>query len=304
MWVGFIFSFFWMLDYYVINSVYYAATLGFLDTIYIFGATFGVVTAWILGPHGEQGTSNENYASGKSSNLFAFLGSIFILISFPRLNGTAFEGYENKLTGDGTGPSDPMKARAEIGTYLAIAFGGFASMMMSAITHSGKFKMEDFIRSLIASALCMTGIHAAMIPLWGMLLIILPIGLLAPVYHRFITPALRKFLRLQDSAGCLATWLLPALYASIWSWLFPLFFSDNIQDEDYKTFFPRGAGQWERAKWRNGLVQLCATLTAIFLGAIGGLLAGAIKIPMAWAALEEPFDDDALFAKGDNSGDE
>jgi hypothetical protein len=48
-------------------------------------------------------------------------------------------------------------------------------------------------------------------------------------------------------------------------------------------------------------VQLCSTLTAIFLGICGGCLAGATKIPYAWAALEEPFDDELVFAKGENS---
>lgn len=107
----------------------------------------------------------------------------------------------------------------------------------------------------------------------------------------------------------LSTFLIPALYASVWSWLLPLFIKDSVQGENYDIFFPKNqdnanhGNAGTRAKWRNGVVQLCATITALFLGVIGGLLAGAIKIPYAWAALEEPFDDDHLFAKGPNSDD-
>eukprot|EP00178_Gracilaria_changii_P024842 TRINITY_DN75315_c0_g1_i1.p2 TRINITY_DN75315_c0_g1~~TRINITY_DN75315_c0_g1_i1.p2 ORF type:complete len:100 (-),score=10.37 TRINITY_DN75315_c0_g1_i1:158-457(-) len=37
MWVGFIFSLFWFLNYALIGTVYYAATLGYLDIVYTKG---------------------------------------------------------------------------------------------------------------------------------------------------------------------------------------------------------------------------------------------------------------------------
>jgi ammonia channel protein AmtB len=223
MWVGFIFSIFWMLDYALIETVYYANYQGYLDIVYIFGATFGVVTAWILGPHGEQGTQNDNFASGKKNNLFAFLGTLIIIVHFPTLNGQ----------GGGYVTAGAKSDRAQIATFLAIIFGGFASVLISAMTNNGKFKMDHFTRSLFASALSMCGVHASMIPLWGVLIIAIPIGLLAPVLHKWFTEVMRKYAKLQDSTGVLSTFLIPGLYAAFWSFLFPLFFSDDIQDENY-----------------------------------------------------------------------
>lgn len=58
MWIGLIFGLFWELTYALDQTVYNANLQGLLNEVWIFGSTFGVVTAWILGPHGEQGTSN------------------------------------------------------------------------------------------------------------------------------------------------------------------------------------------------------------------------------------------------------
>ena len=79
MWVGLIFGFIWELNYALNHTVYYSSMQGLLNEMWIFSSTFGVVTAWILGPHGEQGTSNENYASGKKTTVFSWIGAAFLI---------------------------------------------------------------------------------------------------------------------------------------------------------------------------------------------------------------------------------
>ena len=180
-------------------------------------------------------------------------------------------------------------------------------MMINTVCYSGKFKMETLIRGIFGSCIVLCGVHASMVPLWGTILMYIPFALLIPVLHRFVTGLLRKYLRLQDSTGIFSTFWLPAMYAAVLNWIFPLIVTDGndgVQGVNYDLYWPRNfhpKSTETRPKWRNAVIQLCSTLTALFLGALGGLLAGAIKIPVAWAALEEPFDDDHLFAKGENS---
>lgn len=207
---------------------------------------------------------------------------------------------------------DTVGGKGTATTWFAIFVGGFATLMINAICYSGKFKMETLVRGIFASCLCMCGVHASMVPLWGAVLIFIPFALLAPVLHKFVTGLLRKYLRLQDTTGIFSTFWLPAMYSAVFNWIFPLIVTDGtggVQGVAYNAYWPRNsylsANALEpRDKLKNAVIQFCCTLTALFFGALGGLLAGAIKIPVAWAALEEPFDDNHLFAKGENSDEE
>lgn len=296
MWVGLIFGFLWQLNYSLNETVYWANQQSMLNEVWIFGSTFGVVTAWILGPHGAQGISNENFASGRKTNIFAWIGMGILLIYLPTYNSSNPSVF--------TAANAPnYQGKAETITWICIFVGSVVVFIMSACLHAGKFKMEEILRSIFSCGIAMSGTHNGMIPPWAAILIMLPAAFLAPVYHRLLAKGCRKFLRLQDSTHIFFTFWVPAIYASVWSWFLPMVLADNVQGYSYDAYWPRNAkiAPDTRAKWRNGAVQLAGTITSLFLGVLGGLLAGAIKIPYAWAALEEPFDDDHLFAIGENS---
>lgn len=284
---GLFHAIFYTLNATLTDTVYWASDVGGANTIHIFGASFGLAAAWILGPHGEKASDNSLFSSSKTSNMIAFIGTIFLFINFPTFNSI--------LGGNGN-------YKMFTNTWIALLGSVTTAFVVSACTNNGKFKMTDALRATITGGIVAAGPHSMIIAPWLSLCLGIFVGLTTPIYNKWISPALRKYLKLHDSGFVLNLHLLPGIVASITTIIASLFAKDQLFGQAYSNIWARTLTPHFRSKNHVAFVQVGVLFTSMFLGIIGGAIAGGLlKIPKVWVTPEEIFNDDEFWAKGDNS---
>uniref|UniRef100_A0A4X2K8X4 Ammonium transporter AmtB-like domain-containing protein n=1 Tax=Vombatus ursinus TaxID=29139 RepID=A0A4X2K8X4_VOMUR len=106
--------------------------------IHLFGACFGVTTAWCL-PGRRLNAAKEKERGTTTSSLFTTLGTLFLWVFWPTFNSALLEYPSEKET-------------AVYNTYYALTVSAVVAMSFSAATHShGKISMTHVHRATLAA---------------------------------------------------------------------------------------------------------------------------------------------------------
>lgn len=257
--------------------------------IHTFGAYFGLAVSRIL--YTEESTKSKKSEPVYHSDLFSYIGTIFLWLYWPSFNGGAL--------------NDDEKHRAFINTYLSLCACTIVTFALSAYyDQKGKFSSE-FIQNATLAGGVAVGTTANM-PLqpWGALLMGALAALISVSGFRFMSDCLASKLKIHDTCGVHNLHGLPGVFAaivgailaamsSVDSWgasvyqIFPNMAPENQTEVDkinlhlkeaHQSTIEAGSG-WGAGT--QGGFQILALLLTIFLSVVGGIIAGfIIKLPV------------------------
>jgi ammonium transporter Rh len=174
--------------------------------MYVFGAYFGLTAAKVLGPPPKD-QANLNNASSNVSNILSLVGTIFLWVFWPALNGGAFT-------------SDPvMGGRAIANTVVALLCSCTCTFMISGII-GGKLTPAHVQKATLAGGVAVGAVARMNIGL-GWASIIGSIGaILSTLGCQYLQPFLERKLGMYDPCGVHNLFGLPGLFGSIMSCIF------------------------------------------------------------------------------------
>ena len=114
------------LAYTLTNSVYGAADIGGSMWIHCFGGLFGLMCSWTYRNPKEQ---EQKFAhSSYHSNVFSFIGTLFLWLYWPSFNGALSTGNSKHI--------------AIVNTVLSMITRPFGGLIVSLLLHKGKMNIE------------------------------------------------------------------------------------------------------------------------------------------------------------------
>lgn len=235
--------------------------------IHTFGAIFGVMCSWAyMNPKDKQ---QKHLGSSYHSNLFAFIGTIFLWMFWPSFNG-ALE------VGNG-------KARAAITTCLGMLASVFGSLVVSALTHLGKLNAEQVLNATLAGGVAM-GTNADIIVTPFIPLIIgFTAGAISTIGFNFFPGIVFKYLRLHDTCGVLYLHLIPGIIGGLTSGLISGVSDPSLYGPDANSVFPMLGAGYTRGFSKQGGIQIAGLFTTLAIGALSGTATGLLlRIPVIW----------------------
>lgn len=235
--------------------------------IHTFGAIFGVMCSWAyMNPKEKQ---QKHLGSSYHSNLFAFIGTIFLWMYWPSFNG-ALE------VGNG-------KSRAAINTLLGMLASVFGSMLVSSVTHFGKLNAEQVLNATLAGGVSM-GTNADIIVTPFIPLIIgFVAGSISTIGFNYFPTLIFKYLRLHDTCGVIYLHLIPGILGGLISGLIVGVSDFSLYGNDVGSVFPMMGTGYDRGFGKQGGIQIAGLFTTLGIGAITGTITGLIlRIPFIW----------------------
>lgn len=245
---------FYALNYFIGHYLLFAQDLGGSIFVFTFGAFFGVSFGYIY--NARRIVLDAKELSSYHSELFAFLGTVFLFVLFP--------SYNAAFAPDGT------QHRVAINTVLSLCASVVFAFIFSRVFRGGHFRMSDVQRATIAGGIAMASISSFLIAPGGAIVTGAVAGAVVCLAVVHITPSLERR-GLHDTFGVLPTWgvsgLIGALTGIISAGIATS--KDSIFGQSMETIFPdRGTAQ---AGW-----NVIALIITLAIAIVGGLICGGV----------------------------
>lgn len=256
--------------------------------IHMFGAYFGLAVARVL--YSKQVEESTREGSVYHSDIFAMIGTVFLWIFWPSFNG-------------GFADDQQQKDRAYLNTFFSLcACTAVTFAISSLVDKEGKLNMVHVQNSTLAGGVAVGA--SAQMPMhpFGAMIFGSAAGLISVLGYKFLTPLLRKYLKIHDTCGVHNLHGMPGLLAAIGAAILAAI-SGSWSEHDRLAIFPETfaenatiAGSLGRTPGQQGGYQfLVATITLGF-AIVGGTFTGFIlKLPI-WDMPKE----DNIFNDADN----
>lgn len=214
-------TFIWAFNEALIIVELKATDIGGSMVLHMFGAYFGLAASYFL--QAKRSNNHPNNVSSYTSNLVAFIGTIFLFMYWPSFNGALSEGASQQ--------------RAIVNTYLAICASALSACVMSRVVHN-KLDIEIVLNATLAGGVAI-GSSADLIT---MPVISILIGMIAGNISAFgfshIGPFLNKKFGLVDVCGVHNLHGIPAWISCIAS----IFVTAGLDKDKFNLIPERVAG--------------------------------------------------------------
>ena len=146
-------TFFANLNYFLCHDVIKVIDNGGSLCIHTFGAVFGLAVSAIIFCNEEEFmriNNNPHITSNYLSNMFAFIGSIFLWLFFPSFNvaNIQMKEFSSIYTDTGLGYiTENMRYRGIINTYLSMMGSVLSAFIVSPLFYKGKMKIEHILHA-------------------------------------------------------------------------------------------------------------------------------------------------------------
>lgn len=187
------------LCYTLTYTVYGAADIGGSMWIHCFGGLFGIICSWAYRNPKEK---EQKFAhSSYHSNVFSFIGTLFLWLYWPSFNGALQAGNS--------------KHRAVVNTVLSMMVSSFSGLIISMLLHKGKMNIEQILNATLAGGV-MIGSSADMIvsPFVAMC-IGFSAALISTCGFHFLEHLVYKFLKLHDTCGVFYLHFIPGFLGGL-----------------------------------------------------------------------------------------
>ena len=177
------------LIFYAVNENIYVSKLEAIDmggsiVVHTFGSFFGLAVSWMLFKE-----SSKNHQENKSvyhSDLFAFIGSIFLWMYWPSFIGALATGI--------------AKHRVVVNTVLSLTGSCISTFVASQILR-GKLEMEDILNASLAGGVAVGSSSDLVIGPWGALLVGCIAGIISTIGYNIIQKYLENNFNILDTCG-------------------------------------------------------------------------------------------------------
>jgi len=194
--------------FYAFNKcIFLEGALGFMDPggtvqIHMFGAYFGLAVSFMLGKpsHGAE------HEISHVSDLFSFLGTLFLFIYFPSFNAGELD------------PNSPEQQRAVVHTVLALCAASVGTFVMSSyLNTTAKFRPVDIQNATLAGGVAIGATCSLTMQPSDPLLIGLVAGMVSCYGFAKIQPLLEVRFGLHDTRGIHNLHALPSIIGALTS---------------------------------------------------------------------------------------
>merc|ERR1719167_130303 len=175
------------------------------DTIFVhlFGAYFGLMASRVN--YSPKHVDQVNQASGRTSDMFSMIGTVFLWMFWPSFNSAA-------------AAAGPPQHRAILNTYFSLCACVLASFAFSAATNKNyKFVMEHIQNATLAGGVAIGACADLAVQPAGALIIGSVAGVISTLGFRLVSPWMEKNLKVHDTCGVHNLHGMPALIGVILS---------------------------------------------------------------------------------------
>ena len=233
--------------------------------IHTFGAIFGIVVSIVnFCPSQEFSkiSSSPHLSSDYYSNIFSFIGSLFLWLYFPSFNTAYIQGkYSIK---------DILKYRGIMNTYLSMIGSAIAAFVVSPLVSNGKLKIDHLLHSSYVGGIIIGGCCTFCPEAWGAILIGFIGGCLS-VLGLWKIKKYFKEKKLEDTFGILFTFGIPGILGGFLNSIFIGNFKNSQGDEydNVNIYF-----NIERKLPEQAGIQIAAIFITLAFAVIGGITIG------------------------------
>lgn len=263
---------FYSLTFAVGAYVFKVVDIGGSMFIHAFGAYFGVFAS--LAYKGKV-KNFRKCGANYNSNIFAFIGTVFLWMFWPSFNGALSSGNAQQ--------------RAIINTYLSLTGSCVAVFILShPIKAEGKLNAEFVLNATLAGGVMIGNTADLIIKPWIAILIGFCAGFVSLLGYNFINPFLFKNLKLHDTCGIHYLHGITGLFGGVIGIIFTAMADEKDLGASYKILY----GSWEtRTSSRQALFQLAALGLVMGVSSLSGYICGLIL--RCFEVIENPFDDES-----------
>jgi len=242
---------FYSFNNHLIVTWYHLVDCGGSIIIHCFGAYFGLACAYVIKKPGDPVP-----AVGKYSDLFAFIGTLFLWIYWPSFVGGALEA------------GSAAQQRAVVNTILALSGSTVAAFALSVLlNHESKVRPVDIQNATLAGGVSIGVVASLQLSPAVAVIIGLLAGSISCVGFNWIQPYLENHFDLHDSCGIHNLHGMPSVFGGLVSVLVAMRQSSDQYDPLYAA-----------DQWSYQLQALLFTLaTAIVTGAATGVVVKTIE---------------------------
>jgi len=250
------------LIFYAVNENIYVSKLEAIDmggsiVVHTFGAFFGLALSWML--YKESSKNHKENKSVYQSDLFAFIGCIFLWMYWPSFNGALATGNS--------------KHRVVVNTVLSLTGSCISTFVASQILR-GKLEMEDILNASLAGGVAVGSSSDLVIGPWGALLVGCIAGLISTLGYNLIQEYLEEKCNIMDTCGVNNLHGMPGLIGGIGGVISTLTASDSVYGDSIGSIFPARAGSNGRSAEKQALYQFLGIVISLAISIVGGIITG------------------------------
>lgn len=240
--------------------------------IHTFGAIFGIVVSIVnFCPSQEFSkiSSSPHLNSDYYSNIFSFIGSLFLWLYFPSFNTANIQCLDNDNKNCKNELREIFRYRGIMNTYLSLVGSAIAAFVVSPLVSNGKLKIDHLLHSSYVGGIIIGGCCTICPSAWGAILIGFIGGCLS-VLGLWKIKKYFKEKKLEDTFGILFTFGIPGILGGFLNSIFMGNFGDNKSWYGYKLerYFI------ERSFSVQAGVQIAAIFITLAFAVIGGITIG------------------------------
>ena len=234
------------------------------SVIHTYGAYYGLTVCLVLAIKAKPIT---NIKISYISNIFAFIGTIFLWLFWPSFNFAlvAQNVFEQNLI--------------VVNTILSLTGSCIATYIVSALSFGRGLEMEHILNATLAGGVAI-GAPVSFIYRPGLALFIgFTAGLISTLSFHNLTPKLLDLIGLYDTCGIHNLHGIPGLLGGIWSAIIVAFYNSGVDTEIQAQYsnghflFPADVSFLKQA----GL-QLAGTFCSLGMGILFGLIGGFVTL--------------------------
>ena len=237
---------------------------GASSTVHTYGCYFGLAACMVLSKKARPIT---DVKISYISNLFAFIGTLFLVLYFPSFNYavTAQNDFEQNLI--------------VVNTVMSLAGSVLGTFIFSALGFGRGLEMENILNATIAGGIII-GAPSTFIYRPGVALFIgFMGGMVSTLCFHNLSPKLMECMGLYDTCGIHNLHGIPGLLGGIWSAIICAFYNTGF-DTNIAAMYSNGHFLFDPTVsfLRQGAFQmggiLCSLGMGLLFGGLGGLVTG------------------------------
>ena len=264
-------AFFYSLSYAIGSKYLYAVDVGGSMYIHTFGAYFGLAASLAL-----KGKVKDfsKCVSSYNSNLFSFIGTIFLWMYWPSFNAAPANGS--------------AQFRAIVNTYLSLSGSCFMVFVLSPFLKDGKLHAEYILNATLAGGVIIGNSADLIIAPWAALFIGCCAGTLSILGFHYMNEFLHRKIGLHDTCGIHYLHGLTGFFGGIIGAIFAG--TARVEDlgDSLLLLYPR---RNEISANLQGCYQLAALALVLGISIVTGLLTGfLLRLPI-FAEIQTAFED-------------
>jgi ammonium transporter Rh len=267
-------------------------------TIHLFGAIFGLGVSIVLFCNDTDFMkidNNPHITSNYRSNMFAFIGSIFLWLFFPSFNVAIvkIKQYENYYVSPELGfITENLRYRGIINTYLSMMGSVFTSFIISPLFYRGKMKIEHILHASYVGGIVIGGCCTICSNAWASIVIGI-IGSTISILFLWRIKKLLHSIRFEDTIGVLQIFAIPGLLGGIITAIYLRNFTSNTAWNDGGMAAIFGSGN-AKPEARAG-TEITCIFVSLGIAAFSGVITGFLAKSLMCIDVENYFVDSEIF---------